>query len=299
MNRASLVAFSLAFAIGLSACGSHHQHSFTEADCVNPSICSKCGAIGAEALGHTTSIGVCLKCEETQNEELLENINLSFAEIMDDGAKLIDILNGVTSLSPDEQYDSFIAADSYATSMRTKLLNLIDICSGEKDLERMVYQASLLEKNCPEAITGADSVSLKNQTVLYQLFMQQLSSSFSFLSEDMAYLAGTAPMPEQLAFFEEVPEMPRPDSVIYGVTYDSEKSVSGVKQYIYLIGNNESDANLNYNLYLSALESTSELKVSIEDTYSFVTIDGEMVSAMMAGTDSIKGYFLIVSFQEK
>lgn len=92
--------------------------------------------------------------------------------------------------------------------------------------------------------------------------------------------------------------MPTPDSIIYGITYDSEKTDSGVKQFMYLIGNNESDANMNYNIYLSAVEMNESLKVEITDTYAYVTKNGNMVSAMMAGTDSIKGYFLIVSFQE-
>ena len=68
-------------------------------------------------------------------------------------------------------------------------------------------------------------------------------------------------------------------------------------QYMYLLGQDETDASMNYNIYLSAVEMDESLRVSIEDTYCYVLKDQKMASAMMAGNDPVKGFFLIVSFQ--
>ena len=91
--------------------------------------------------------------------------------------------------------------------------------------------------------------------------------------------------------------MTTPDSVIYDITYDSKKTESGVIQYMYILGEDETDAMLNYNAYLKALTLSELLSVDISDNAAYVSKDGTMVSAMMAGNDSEKGYFLIISFQ--
>ena len=54
---------------------------------------------------------------------------------------------------------------------------------------------------------------------------------------------------------------------------------------------------LNYNLFLSAIETNTELKVDVSDSMVIVSQDGKMVSVMMAGNDVSIGYFLTVSFQ--
>ena len=64
-----------------------------------------------------------------------------------------------------------------------------------------------------------------------------------------------------------------------------------------VIADNETDAMLNYNLFLSAIETNTELKVDVSDSMVIVSQDGKMVSVMMAGNDVSIGYFLTVSFQ--
>lgn len=282
---------------GLSAC-SRHEHSYAEADCVNPAVCSKCGETLGDALGHTTIVGVCGRCGEVQNKGVVESLNMDFARIMDAGNELIASMADISALDLDERYTRFQEADQYVEAMHDLYGDAINLCSTEGALDGLSYQLALLRNACPGRLVGADSASLANQAVLYQLYFQQICSSFSYLSEYMDWLAGTRDMPSGEAYYEEAPRMPTPDSVIYGITYDSEKTDSGVKQYMYLIGDNESDANMNYNIYLSAVSSCDGLEVEITDTYAYVTENGMMMSAMMAGTDASMGYFLIVSFQE-
>ena len=281
----------------LAACGEHH-HVYTNADCTSDTVCSECGDIVEEALGHTTEIGVCLRCDKMQNEELVGSLNTAFSEIMDVGTELISCVSGIDNLKAEEQYKRFTLADEYTASMNELYTDIIDLCYGKSELTGMVYQLKLLQNSCPDAILGSDTTSIANQIVLYQLYLQQISSSFGFLSEYMDYLAGNCELPDSIIYFDEVVGMPTPDSVIYGITLDSEMSDSGVKQYMYIIGEDETDASMNYNIYLSAVELVDGLRVNITDSYVSVEKDGTMVSAMMAGTDPIKGYFLIISFQE-
>lgn len=285
------------FVLMLSACGKH-DHSYNEADCVNAAICTSCGEEIAPALGHTTKIGTCSRCGEVQNESLLALINDEYAQIMNTGEDLIACVTGVTSLSNDEQYKVFQTADDYVAKMKELYSDIIDSCSPEDELGFLVYQTKLLDNTCPPKISGNDSTSLANQTVLYQLYLQQISSSFNYLSTEMNRLAGNDVNINAVEYFGEVPEMPTPDSVIFDISYDSKKTDSGVIQYMYLLGKDETDANMNYNNYLSAIGMDGKLKVTIEDTYCYVTKNGTMVSAMMAGEDATKGFFLIVSFQE-
>ena len=296
MKRTIITAILLSI-LCLSACGTH-KHSFSDADCYKPATCSERNATEGEPPGHTSSVGTCQRCGNVQNEEILELLNTSFAVIMDEGSAVIECTSGIGTLSNQLQYEKFVEADNHITQISKELDSIILACAEYDELDRIVFQSRLLRNTCPTAITGTDDISLANQTILYQLFLQQISSSFNYLSEDMDYLAGNRELPNGISYFDEVEKMPTPDSVIFGITYDSEKSDAGVKQYMYLIGSNESDANMNYNNYLSAIDLEPTLEYELAESYAIVTKDGNMVSAMMAGTDPQKGYFLIISFQE-
>ena len=281
----------------LPACGTH-AHSYQEANCEDAAVCSSCGEEISPALGHTTKIGACARCGKVQNEMLMTLINTDSAQIMDEGEHLISCLADLSSLDSGAQFKAFQTADDYTAKMKDLFSEMIEACSAEEELDFLVYQIKLLDHACPGRIEKSDAASLAEQTVLYQLFFQQLSSSFHYLSIEMDRLAGNTDAANKVAYFEEVPEMPTPDSVIFDITYDSRKTESGVVQYTYLLGNDATDANMNYNTYLAAVGMVESLQVSVERTYCYVIRNGAMVSAMMAGTDPSKGFFLVVSFQE-
>ncbi len=280
----------------LSACGTH-QHTFVDADCNNPAICSECMETTGEALGHTSAIGVCSRCGEIGNEELLATLNTNFAQMMEAGTPLFSCLSGVADLDANTQYEQFLEADKYTAAMASIYEEIITVCTDFEELKGIVYQTNLLKSTCPPPISSSDATSLANQGVLYQLYLQQISSSCNYMSESLDYLAGNRDKQVEISYFEEVPNMPTPDSVIYGISYKTTENAVGNIQYMYLIGDNETDAMLNYNLFLSAIETNTELKVDVSDSMVIVSQDGKMVSVMMAGNDSSIGYFLTVSFQ--
>ena len=41
-----------------------HKHTWEKATCEQPSICNGCGETEGEALGHTTDLGICSRCEK-------------------------------------------------------------------------------------------------------------------------------------------------------------------------------------------------------------------------------------------
>lgn len=252
-------------------------------------------ACGAHS--HTTTVGVCADCGQVQNEALLGQINTDFAKMLDEGNALIPRISDVAFLDADRQYQAFLEADKNTEEIKKLCAEVIDACKGEQELSFLVYQISLVEKACPMKIAGSDPVSLSNQSILYQLYLQQLSNSFNFLSQEMKRLAGEEAVGRTVAFFDELPEMPTPDSVIFGSSLDEKKTVSGTVQYMYLLGRDAADAGLNYNNYISAIEQSGDLQVTIEGDYCIITRNGTMVSAMMSGEDSIKGFFVLISFQ--
>ncbi len=68
------VIFTFLLALALSGCSCNHE--WTDSDCVNPQICTKCQQVGAAALGHEwldatcSAAQTCSRCAETQGEPL-------------------------------------------------------------------------------------------------------------------------------------------------------------------------------------------------------------------------------------
>lgn len=282
----------------LASCGQLHSHVYSAADCIHPATCIECGATHGDALGHTSVIGTCTRCGEIENEDILATLNTDFLQMMEVGTPLFDCLSGITALDASIQYEKLLEADKYSAMMISIYEEIISVCANYKELNTVAYQTNLLRNTCPPSISGSDATSLANQAVLYQLYFQQLSSSCSYLSESLDYLAGNGEQPGEVAYFEEIPDIPTPDSIIYGISYHATQSAPGNVQYMYLLGESETDATLNYNLFLLAIEANTELKVDISDSMAIIYQNGNMVSAMMAGNDTSVGYFLTVSFQK-
>ena len=280
----------------LSACGMHN-HQYMDATCEKPAICSECKETMGDALGHTSTVGICSRCGKTGNEELISALNTDFEQMIETGTHLFSCLAGIADLDANTQHERYLEANKYTDTMMCIYDKIITICENAEELKPIVYQTNLLKNTCPPPISGSDATALANQGILYQLHLQQLSSSCSYMSEIMGYLSGNGNQPAGIQYFEEVPDMATPDSIIYGISYKSTENAPGNIQYMYLIGDDETDAMLNYNLFISAIELGTGLKVDISDSMAMVFHNGNMVSVMMAGYDSSIGYFLTVSFQ--
>lgn len=294
--KRTLAAFVLV-SLCLTACGTH-KHIFSEADCIRPATCTECGETADEALGHTASVGICQRCGVIQNEGILVQLNDLFADIMEQGTALIECTSEIGTMSEQLQYEQFLEADKHTATTTSTYEEILSTCAGFEELNTIVYQTNLLKNACPPPVSGNDATSLANQAVLYQLYFQQLSSSCSYLSESLDSLAGNGEHPREVAYYEEVPSIPAPDSIIYDISYHSTQNAPGNVQYMYLLGDSETDATLNYNLFLAAIKMNTELQIDISDSMAIIYQNGNMVSVMMASNDPSIGYFLAVSFQK-
>lgn len=258
------------------------------------SVLTACGKSTSANIQENSSTGTNTDTQVVEQQiSSLEKVNKDFEEIMRIGDELV---NEISAMSSNDEYNSLVKADQCVKEMRVYYADLLQLCNDNEELKDMAFQIKVLDHSCPDPILNNDSVAINNQKILYQLHLKQISSSFTYLSSYMDYLAGNASKPTMETYYSEVPEMPKPDTVMNEITYDSEKTDSGVKQYMYLIGATEEDANMNYNAYIVALGICDGLSVEITSNAVYVTKNGTMVSAMMAGTDPVKGRFMIVSF---
>ena len=75
MKRSWVIFTALLICLTLCACGKC-EHVWTQADCVNGSVCTLCGEAGESALGHDWSAAtceqpeICARCGQTQGEAL-------------------------------------------------------------------------------------------------------------------------------------------------------------------------------------------------------------------------------------
>lgn len=261
-------------------------------------LVSGCGSVNeADAEKHTTTVGVCSECGEIQNEEMMKLINEDFKTITETNGSLMEKIADMGVLTGDALFKCFTEADEVADKMSAELKNFLSDIKDESVLSGLRYQIELLDNAIPEKIQSDSAEAVANQTLLYQFYLQQTASSFSYFSDYMDFLSGHTAKPADVMYFTECGEMPKPDSIIYDIQYDSMKVESGVVQYTYLIGNDEKESMLNYNIYLKAIEMNSGLETNINDSTAIVMNSGTMVSAMAAGYDSEKGYILIISFR--
>ncbi len=241
--------------------------------------------------------GVCERCGEMQAPELVSYINSAWSEIEQSGNDLIGALSGINDLSAEEQYNFYCKADVLSSDMNSRYAELIDRCMDVSELSGMVYQFCLLQNAVPSEIQDSSETAIENQRLQYQLYLGQLASSFSFISEYMKYLAGEGDIPLSEGYFEEQTDMPMPDRCIYGIEFVSRKTAPGNVQYTYSIGADEDTAFLNYNIYLLAVGMNDKLDVEITDDLVYVHKDNMMISAMGAGKDPQIGQYLTISFQ--
>ena len=182
--------------------------------------------------------------------------------------------------------------------MNDEYQEIIKFCKDNSSYEDISYQSQLLSHIIPMPISN-DEVSIDNAEILYQMYFQQLSSSFLYFAEDTEYINNNEPLTKRITFFEAVPQMARPDTIIYGISALDEKTEDGVLKFTYKLGENETDAQMNYNLYLIALGMDTGLTLQFDGTAAYVYDGKDMVSAIMAGEDTEIGNFFMVSFPEK
>ena len=219
-------------------------------------------------------------------------------EVQELGTALFFFFFGFDNLSYTDKYSCVKEAEKQTALMNAVYQDIIDICESNSSYEDVEYQTKLLSHLIPMPISN-DNNAIDNAEILYQMYFQQLSSSFSYFSEDLERMKENESSPIRTAFFDEVPKIPKPDTIIYGISFHSEKTEDGVVKYTYSSGDDAEDAQMNYNLYLIALGMDTGLTLQFDGAATYVYDGSDMVSAIMAGEDAQIGNFFMVSFPER
>ena len=121
----------------ISGCNPFHTCKFTGATCVSRGKC-ECGKTGGKALGHTTKLGFCDRCDKFQNEykdeiNTISDYVLSAHQIyLNANTELIKKaqIYGVYGLSAQNIYDF---RDELQVAI-SKFTDAINICNNNEDL---------------------------------------------------------------------------------------------------------------------------------------------------------------------
>ena len=232
--------------------------------------------------------------ETTESHPLVVKLD----RVQELGTALFDEFNGFDNMDYKEKSSAIKKAESYTALMNDEYQGIIEYCNENASYADISYQTQLLAHLIPMPITD-DKQSIDNAEVLYQMYFQQLSSSFSYFAEDTEHINNNEPLTKRTAFFECVPQIAKPDTIIYGISAFDEQTEDGVIKYTYKSGENAADAQMNYNLYLIALGMDTGLTLQFDGAAAYVYDGNNMVSAIMAGEDEQIGNFFMISFPEK
>ena len=233
---------------------------------------------------------------DSEDENIMEIVSL-FDYVQDIGTSLFDCFEGFDLLESNEKYNRIKEAETLTSEMATYYESILNICKEFSEYANVEYQTKLLKNLIPQPIEN-NSQAIKNATILYQMYFQQMSSSFFYLAEDMRLISEGKKLENRILYYDNMPKIVRPDTIICGITYVEDKTEDGVIKYTYNSGEDATDAQMNYNLYLIALGMDTGFTLQFDGTAVYVFDGDTMVSALMAGTDAEIGNFFMVTFPE-
>jgi hypothetical protein len=122
-----------------------------------------------------------------------------------------------------EHYSAFTEADPVIDEFNQALENTLKDCEGYDELIFLAYQIQLLMSRTPTATSSADYNYLVGKTDEYIQFLIQFTSTVNYCTEEITALYGKKETPiGDVKYFEEMPDMPKPDNVIYNVNLPSQ-----------------------------------------------------------------------------
>ena len=234
---------------------------------------------------------------KTNNYDDLSTIIDSFESIEKNVADLIVCFEGYTDMNPSDKYEAVKKAETYTKMMKADYDDFIDHYQGNGQLENIVYQIRLLKNIIPQPIDNSEQ-ALNNAAVLYQLYFQQISSSFSIIASNIDDIERKQDISYFVGYYDELKNMPMPDTMIFGIELSSKVKEDGIIKYTYILDTDNVNAQLNYNLFLIAVGMDTGLSLTFDGNAAYVYKENIMVSVIMAGKDDKLGNFFMVSFLE-
>lgn len=232
---------------------------------------------------------------EVSNEDSVFDISDSISIIIDNGNQIVQSVENINDMDQAKQFDRLCQAERYAAVISDEISDVLERYDGNREVQNVIYQLKLIQHITPQTIKN-DSTSIKNAIVLYQMYLQQLSSSFSLISVYTDPNNNSTDSGKEV--FAENSQMPIPSSIIFGISFIDSLSEDDVIKYTFNSGD-DLDAMMNYNLYLIALGMDTGLTLSFDGSAVYIYDGSNMVSVIMAGNDAEIGNFFFVSFPQK
>lgn len=139
--------------------GCAHKHEFSDATCVEPKTCQKCGEKEGEPLSHTVEIGKCSRCGGSVNETVLNEFKSCYKEAQ------IYIIQ-CSSLSSNNQITDIehatVSQDElrYLNKIKSKLQELYEICGDYAELSEIKSQMNVVVTIIPVAVKDNSFASI-------------------------------------------------------------------------------------------------------------------------------------------
>ena len=278
---------------------SEHIHTFSKADCENPSVCSECGLENEPALGHTVGIGKCSRCGKIVNEEHLEVLRQDCMKVAEIGTEVPTHFMNVDDKGAQEHYDAFTAADPVIDEYNSALEKVLADCDGYDELRFFAYQVQLMLNRTPTKTGSTDYHYLVEKTDQYIDFLTQFASSIRNCTDELNALYGKqGTLIGEVKYYEEMPDMPKPDNVMYDMRLLSDEASSDGKKYKYYIDNDSDKYDSNFSNYLFLLGHSGWLSVEQDNSNYYVIKNGRTVSVIRLENDSSGRSIMSVEFPE-
>lgn len=276
-----------------------HVHSFSEADCENPSVCAECGLENEPALGHTVKIGKCARCGKNVNEEHLDVLSQDFLKVAEIGTEVPAYFMNVDGKGAEEHYSAFTSADPVIDEYNEALEKVLADCEGYDELRFLAYQVQLMMNRTPTRTGSTEYNYLVDKTDQYIDFLTQFASSVRYCTEELNALHGKeGTLIGDVEYYEEMPDIPKPDKVIHDIHLLSDGAASGEKKYIYYVDSEADLYNSNFSNYLFLLNHSGWLSVEQDNENYYVIKNGRTVALIRLENDADGKPSFSVAFSE-
>ena len=187
MKKVILFVLMSAMVLGLTACG--HEHTFSEATCTEPKTCTECGEIEGEALGHTVEVGTCANCNETMNQELMEEIKEYCEAINGAEVVLAEYMSIATNeIAPQEGPMLALAAFCHEGQKYIELISdtyqqIYDLCGEYEELAEIKVVAKKVVDTFPTTKEIVDEATYNSFLQEYMTYLQERENALAVLME--------------------------------------------------------------------------------------------------------------------
>ncbi len=153
-------------------------HTWMEADCDSPKTCSVCGATDGKALGHMVEVGWCSRCNTTQNEDLVQEIQSNLESMQETTTNMTSIITSANTYFLDDVYIKICRAQLYYDTVERNMQNICDLCKGYSELHEIKKQAKKILKAIPQKISGNDRNSVIKGLTDYNNYLKKVRKMY-------------------------------------------------------------------------------------------------------------------------